>query len=105
MAKKKIQKLSGKTHNIVSSITAYYNDKLIWNCCIKTKVKLRKLSEQEIQDYLKKCGPSILDSVGCYQIEKRGPIIIEDIKGDYFNVMGFPLLPFLFFLKKFNIKK
>ena len=42
----------------------------------------------------------ILNSVGCYQLEKLGPNIIENIKGDFFNVMGFPLFPFLTFLKK-----
>ena len=47
----------------------------------------------------------ILKSAGCYQIEKSGPNIIENIIGDFFNVMGFPLFPFLVFLKKFNIKK
>ena len=50
-------------------------------------------------------GIKILNSVGCYQIEAGGANIIEGIKGDYFNVMGFPLFPFLNFLKKINIKK
>ena len=52
-----------------------------------------------------KTGKQILNCVGCYQIEKSGPNIVESIKGDFFNVMGFPLFPFLDFLKKFNIKK
>ena len=105
MLKKKIKKLSGKKHTIVSSVAAYYNDKFIWCCTVNTKVKIKKLSEAEINKYLKSCGPSILGSVGCYQLEKLGPTIIEEITGDHFTVMGFPLFPFLKFLKKFNIKK
>ena len=104
-AKKKITKLSGKTHLIFSSAVAYYNNKLVWRVTQKTAVKIRKLKNTEIKEYLKKTDKSILGSVGCFQIEKDGPNIIENIRGDFFNVMGFPLFPFLLFLKKFNIKK
>jgi len=104
-AKEKIKKLSGKNHTIISSAAAYYNNRLVWCCSNEARVRLRKLKDQEIKEYLKFCGPSVLSSVGCYQIEKGGAIIIEKINGDFFSVMGFPLFPFLVFLKKFNIKK
>ena len=104
-AKRNIKKLSGKKHTIISSVAAYYSNKLIWCCSQEAKVMIRKLKEQEIKKYLRLCGPDILDSVGCYKIEKNGGIIIEKINGDFFAVMGFPLFPFLKFLKKPNIKK
>jgi septum formation protein len=104
-AKKKLSKLSGKKHNIYSSAAAYYKNKLVWKTTQKTTIKVRKLDRKEINEYLKKTDESILLSVGCFQIEKEGPNIIENIKGDFFNVMGFPLFPFLLFLKKFNMKK
>ena len=104
-AKEKLKKLSGKTHTIISSAAAYYNGRLVWCCSNEARVRLRKLKDQEIKEYLRSCGPNILNSVGCYQIEKNGAIIIEKINGDFFSVMGFPLFPFLVFLKKFNIKK
>ena len=94
-----------KKHHIYSSAVAYFNNKLVWKTTQKTTVKLRKLNKEEINQYLKKTNKSVLNSVGCFQIEKDGPNIIENIKGDFFNVMGFPLFPFLKFLKKFNIKK
>ena len=100
----KIKKLSGKKHTIISSIAAYYNNELVWSNTEKTIVKIRILSIYEINQYLNICGPTILNSVGCYQIEKNGPIIIENIQGDFFNVMGFPLFSFLKFLKKLNEK-
>lgn len=99
-AKKKIARLSGKSHYVCSSVSVFYNMKEIWNSSQKSKIKIRSLSEKEIDIYLKKAGTKILSSVGCYQVELLGPNIIEEIKGDFFNVMGFPLFPFLKFLKK-----
>ena len=60
------------------------------------------MSEEEVDKYLLKVGKKILSSVGCYQAEAMGPNIIEDIKGDFFNVLGFPLFPFLKFIKKYK---
>ena len=104
-AKKKLKKLAGKKHHIYSSAAAYFNKKLVWSTTQKSTVKIRKLNAKEINYYLKKTNKNIINSVGCFQVEKDGPNIIENIKGDFFNVMGFPLFPFLLFLKKFKIKK
>ena len=57
-------------------------------------------SNHQINKYLKITGKQILNSVGCYQIESLGPIIIEDIKGDFFNVMGLPLFKLLKYVSK-----
>tara|TARA_B100000686_G_C16209944_1_gene674904 strand:+ start:27 stop:629 length:603 start_codon:yes stop_codon:yes gene_type:complete len=104
-AKKKLKELSGKRYKIYSSAAAFYKKKLVWKSTQESTIKFRKLSEQEITKYLRQKGKDILLSVGCFQIEKDGPNIVQNIKGDFFNVMGFPLFPFLLFLKKFNMKK
>ena len=94
-AKTKIKKLSGKKHKIISGLTICKNGKKIWQCSLITEVKIRSLSEKQIDNYLKKTGTKILQSVGCYQIESLGPNIIEGINGDFFNVMGLPLFKLL----------
>ena len=104
-AKIKITKLSGKSHIIYSSVSAFFNNKEVWRFSQKSQVKIRKLTEKEIDKYLSGVGVKILSSIGCYQVELEGPSIIEGIKGDFFNVMGFPLFPFLIFLKKHNIQR
>ena len=104
-AEKKIKKISGKKHSIYSSVSVYYNEKEIFNASQKSQIKIRKLNNLDIKKYLSKSGSDILTSVGCYQAELLGPNIIENIKGDFFNIMGFPLFPFLNFLNKYNIKK
>ena len=103
-AKKKILKIAGKTHHIFSSASVFYNKQEVWNVTQKSKIKIRNITAEETNEYLKKTGSIILSSVGCYQVEVVGPNIIEEIKGDFFNVMGFPLFPFLSFLKKYKIE-
>ena len=103
-AKKKILSISGNNHCIYSSAVVFYNNKEVWKTTQKTVVTIRKLSEPEVTTYLLKAGKKVLNSVGCYQIETLGPNIIQEIKGDFFNVMGFPLFPFLTFIKEYKIK-
>ena len=99
-AKKKLQKLSGKKHQIISGASVCLNNKQIWSYQQTSTIHMNTLSQKQIDTYLKKTGKSILSSVGCYQVEKLGPQIIKSINGDFFNVLGFPLFPFLTFLSK-----
>ena len=99
-AKKKLQKLSGKKHQIISSASVCLNNKQIWSHQQTSTIHMNTLNQKQIDTYLKKTGKNILSSVGCYQVERLGPQIIKSIKGDFFNVLGFPLFPFLTFLSK-----
>lgn len=99
-AKKKLQKLSGKKHQIVSGVSVCFNNEQIWSYQQTSTIHMSTLNQKQINTYLKQTGKDILSSVGCYQVEKLGPQIIRSIKGDFFNVLGFPLFPFLAFLSK-----
>ena len=99
-AKKKLQKLSGNKHQIISGVSVCINNKQIWSYQQTSTIQISKLNKKQIDTYLKKTGKNILSSVGCYQAEKLGPQIIKSIKGDFFNVLGFPLFPFLSFLSR-----
>ena len=99
-AKKKLQKLSGKKHQIISGASVCLNNKQIWSYQQTSTIHMNTLNQKQINTYLKKTGKNILSSVGCYQVEKLGPQIIKSINGDFFNVLGFPLFPFLTFLSK-----
>lgn len=98
-AKEKIKKLSGKKHQIISGVSICYEGKQIWSADQKSTVTISKLNNKQIDKYLEQAGRGVLSSVGCYQAEKLGPQIIKSINGDFFNVLGFPLFPFLSFLK------
>ena len=99
-AKKKLKKLSGNKHQIISGASVCLNNKQIWSYQQTATIHMHTLNQKQINTYLNKTGKSILSSVGCYQVEKLGPQIIKSINGDFFNVLGFPLFPFLTFLSK-----
>ena len=99
-AKKKLKKLSGYKHQFISGASVCFNNKQIWSYQQTSTIHMSTLNQTQINRYLKKTGKSILSSVGCYQVEKLGPQIIKSINGDFFNVLGFPLFPFLTFLSK-----
>lgn len=99
-AKKKLQRFSGKKHQIISGASICFNNKQIWSYQQTSTIHMNTLNQKQINTYLKKTDKSILSSVGCYQVERLGPQIIKSINGDFFNVLGFPLFPFLTFLSK-----
>ncbi len=99
-AKSKLNFLSGREHKIISGLSVCKGGKLLWQCSETTTVVIRKLNNKNISEYLKKTGKQIFNSVGCYQIESLGPNIIEEIKGDFFNVMGLPLFRLLKYVSK-----
>ena len=99
-AKEKLMKLSGKKHQIISGVSVCYKNREVWSSKQSSTIYIKKLDQKQINEYLKITGKEILSSVGCYQAEKLGPQIIKTIRGDFFNVLGFPLFPFLAFLSK-----
>jgi septum formation protein len=60
---------------------------------------MRKLSPAFIGRYLAEAGPQALQSVGAYQLEGRGVRLFDKVEGDYFSILGLPLLPLLRFLR------
>ncbi len=63
-------------------------------------LKMRQLTPAAIESYLIDAGPDVWSSVGCYHIEGIGVQLFEHVAGDYFTILGLPLLPLLAFLRK-----
>lgn len=80
--------LSGKTHFVITGCTIIRNGQLR-QFYEKTAVKFRKLSENEIEEYISTDEP--YDKAGGYAIQGRASLFIEKINGDYFNVVGLPV--------------
>lgn len=94
-AKEHLQAFSGKTHQLNSGVALAKAGKIIWSDVISARMRVRPLSEAFIDRYLAKIGNSALASVGAYQLEGFGIQLFEEIDGDYFTIVGLPLLPLL----------
>jgi septum formation protein len=100
-AKEMLKKLSGKTHDVITGFTILdTKTKKEFTKAVKTKVKVRKLTKAEIDQYVKTGLP--MDRAGAYGIQDESSIV-ESISGDYFNVVGLPTDDVLNALKEFKI--
>ncbi|WP_374828843.1 Maf-like protein [Paenochrobactrum pullorum] len=88
-------KLSGKTHQLNSGIVLVKNGETIWRHVSIAYMTMRHLKPEFIGRYLGRVGDIALSSVGAYQVEGEGIQLFEKIEGDYFTIIGLPLLPLL----------
>lgn len=102
-AKTHLQFLRGKEHRLVSAASIWKNGQEIWNGCQEATLTMRPFSDSFLDHYLEEKGDEILSSVGCYQLEKGGIQLFSTIKGDYFTILGLPLLPILAFMRRYGV--
>ena len=91
--------LSGKTHRLISAVVVAEAGRRVWHHVDVASLTARKLSSQFIADYLDSTGDAVFSSVGAYQLEGFGAQLFERVEGDYFTVLGMPLLPLLGYLR------
>jgi septum formation protein len=85
-----LQDLSGKTHRVITGLTLLDTGSCkMLTRTVETRVRIKKLSLPEIENYVKSGEP--LDKAGAYAIQGLGSLIVEKIFGDYYNVVGLPL--------------
>jgi septum formation protein len=102
-ARKILRALSGKTHSVITGFTIMDAETgKTATQSVETKVHFRKLTPAEIDAYIKTGEP--LDKAGAYAIQGLGALIVEWIKGDFYNVIGLPLSALSQALKEFGIR-
>ena len=94
-----LRKLSGKSHRLETAIVIAENGVPVWRHLARPKLTVRILSEDYISHYIDECGERLLTTVGAYQLEHRGSQLFTQIEGDYFSILGLPLLPLLDYLR------
>jgi septum formation protein len=98
-AREQLARLSGRTHELHSAVVVARDGAILWRHSDSARLTMRPLTATAIDAYLAEVGDAALTSVGAYQIEGPGIRHFERIDGDYFTVLGLPLLPLLMYLR------
>lgn len=98
-ARGQLEALSGQTHTLETAIVIAEAGQTVWKHLARPKLTMRLLSPAFIDDYLKRTGEDVLSTVGGYKLESLGAQLFTKIEGDYFSILGLPLLPLLDYLR------
>ncbi|HWE74182.1 MAG TPA: nucleoside triphosphate pyrophosphatase [Stellaceae bacterium] len=98
-AREQLQRLRGRTHELVTAATIVRNDEQLWQAIETPRVTMRDFSDSFLDRYLDMVGDRVLKTVGGYELEKLGAQIMEKVEGDHFAILGLPLLPLMHFLR------
>tara|TARA_Y100001970_G_scaffold289810_1_gene421313 strand:+ start:923 stop:1504 length:582 start_codon:yes stop_codon:yes gene_type:complete len=86
-----LKKLNGKKHYLISSVCISKNGSMIWNYTDKASLIMKKMSEEDLKEYLKKISDEDLLAYNVYQIEGEGRSLFSNIEGDENTIMGLPI--------------
>ena len=99
-ADEQLRSLRGRTHELHSALALVRDGEVLFDCVDSAKLTMRDFSDRFLNEYLEMAGNAALTSVGGYQLEGIGIQLFERIEGDYFTILGLPLLPLLAFLRQ-----
>ena len=103
--KNHLQEFSGKTHTLHGGLAIAFNNEVIFSKSVECHMTVKKLSEEYIEWYGQTCGEAVQNSVGGYHFEGLGIQLFEKVDGDYFSILGLPIIPLVEFLQGQGIIK
>jgi len=98
-AREQLKALRGKTHRLVSCAVVLRDGERLWHQVDRARLTMRPFSDAFLDYYLDAAGDNVLHSVGAYQLEGLGAQLFHRVDGDFFTILGLPLLPLLGFLR------
>lgn len=94
-----LKALRGRTHHLATAICIVEAGRRIWHHRENPALTMRSFDEAFIEHYLERVGSAALESVGAYQLEGLGAQLFTRIDGEFFSILGLPLLPLMAFLR------
>ena len=101
-ARAQLRELRGKIHHLETAIACARHGEVIWSTITRPTLHMRDFSDAFLEDYLAHMGESVMQTVGGYKLEGEGIQLFRAVEGDYFSILGLPLLPLLEFLRRQN---
>lgn len=98
-ARQQLESLCGQGHQLLSAVVIFEDGKPVWRYIGRAQLVMRAFSDQFLDDYIARSGEELLTTVGCYKLETEGVQLFSNIQGDYFTILGLPLLEVLGFLR------
>lgn len=98
-ARRQLQRLRGRTHELVTAACVVQQGTRLWHRVSRPRLRMWDFSDAFLDEYLAGEGDALLGSVGAYRLECRGAQLFDRIEGDYFAILGLPLLELLGFLR------
>lgn len=102
-ARAQLMALRGQTHELFSSVVVARGGQRIWHWGERARLTMRRFDEVFLDAYLARAGETVTTSVGAYRLESVGAHLFNRVDGDYFTILGLPLLPLLSFLANHGI--
>jgi nucleoside triphosphate pyrophosphatase len=99
-ARRHLLRLSGETHQLNSAVAIVRDGETVWSHTGIARLTMRILAPAYIGRYLARVGDKALASVGAYQVEREGIQLFDRIEGDYFTIVGLPMMPLLAELRR-----
>jgi septum formation protein len=97
-ARSQLQRLRNHTHHLHSAIVLYHQGQPVWRHLASAKLTMRPFTDAFLDDYIPRNWPSIRHAVGAYLLESEGIRLFTAVEGDYFAILGLPMLPLLNYL-------
>ena len=99
-ARERLKHLRGKTHKLHSAVVVARDGEVIWREVPAARLTMRPFTDAFLDDFLARGGEGLLGSVGCYRLEDDGVQLFSRIDGDYFTILGLPLMGLLDLLRR-----